>query len=220
MDVNFWHERWALRQIGFHQAEIQPLLRQFWPQVRGGDSGGVFVPLCGKTHDMTWLRQQGHPVVGVELSPLAVAECFAEAGLVPERQSSGALERSEAAGLTLYTGDFFALQPGDVAGCQLIYDRAALVALPPPMRQVYAAQLRRLFPHGARILLITFEYPQLETDGPPFAVAEAEVHALFGAAPVLARADALPGNPAMRRRGVSQLDEIAYLVTLPPLVAP
>lgn len=43
----------------------------------------VFVPLCGKSLDMIWLAQQGHEVIGVELSPVAVEDFFRENGLNP-----------------------------------------------------------------------------------------------------------------------------------------
>src|SRR4029079_3746842 len=83
MHTNFWLERWAQKQIGFHQETTHPLLLSHWAQLSPREGEGVFVPLCGKTHDMTWLRDHGHPVVGVELSPLAVEQYFAEAALEP-----------------------------------------------------------------------------------------------------------------------------------------
>jgi thiopurine S-methyltransferase len=213
MDKDFWHERWALKQIGFHQEAIHPLLLSHWPQLGPHDGEGVFVPLCGKTHDMGWLQEQGHPVVGVELSPLAVEQFFAEASLEPVRSQVGALSRNEAGGIALYCGDFFALQPSDVENCRLVYDRASLIALPPAMRRDYVEHLHRLFPNGARILLITVDYPPAEMSGPPFAVTEAEVRELYGAVQVLARREVL--DDRMRQRGLSQMYETAYRVELP-----
>jgi len=58
MDPQFWRERWELNEIGFHQSQIHPLLSEFWPVV-GTGLGQVFVPLCGKSRDMAWLRRQG-----------------------------------------------------------------------------------------------------------------------------------------------------------------
>lgn len=223
MDPTFWHERWATRQIGFHQADVHALLAAHWPHIRGtaadATPGGVFVPLCGKSNDMTWLRSQGHPVVGVELSPFAVAEYFAEAGLTPERTPAGTLDRSAADGVTLYAGDFFATTPAEVADCRFIYDRAALVALPPDMRRDYVAHLRRLFPQGARMLLVAFDYPQAQMDGPPFSVPDAEVQEHFPNAELLQELDALDQSPNLRQRGVTRLTERAYLVEIPASTA-
>ena len=73
MESTFWHERWALKQIAFHQNEIHPFLRAFWPEVRAASpDSAVFVPLCGKTRDIWWLLESGYRVVGVELSRMAV----------------------------------------------------------------------------------------------------------------------------------------------------
>ena len=37
--------------------------------------------------------------------------------------------------LALWCGDFFGLTADDVTDCVAVYDRAALIALPPPMRE-------------------------------------------------------------------------------------
>ncbi len=81
MQHEFWHERWQQNQIGFHQQEVNPFLQGYWPSLKADPSDQVFVPLCGKSHDLLWLRAMGHHVVGVELSPLAVDSFFSENSL-------------------------------------------------------------------------------------------------------------------------------------------
>ncbi len=214
MESQFWHQRWALNQIGFHQAEIQPLLRQHWPQLKPAPGQGVLVPLCGKSRDLWWLQEQGQRVVGAELSPVAVQAFYAEAGVAAIATDHGDLQRWHAQEITLYCGDFFALQPADVADCQLLYDRAALIALPPPMRRAYATHLHALFPKGARLLLITMDYPASEMAGPPFSVGESEVRELFSSVKVLSSDDRLAANPQLAQRGVTRVFETAYLIEL------
>lgn len=82
--------------------------------------------------------------------------------------------------IQLWCGDFFALQATDVADCQALYDRAALIALPPQMRERYAAHLQSILPQGCQGLLITLDYDQALMAGPPFAVLDDEVKALLG----------------------------------------
>jgi thiopurine S-methyltransferase len=125
------------------------------------------------------LREQGHPVFGIELSAKAVAAFFEENAIVPEiqRETDYVDYRTEA--LRLRAGDFFALGSGDMQGIGAVYDRASLIALPPEMRRDYANHMAGLLPAGAHILLITMEYPEGTLDGPPFSVTEAEVHALY-----------------------------------------
>lgn len=214
MESEFWHQRWASNQIGFHQSEPNPLLRNYWSRLEPAPGQGVFVPLCGKTRDLWWLQEQGHHAVGVELSALAVEAFFAEAGAAAVRQDHGQLQRWHSQEITLFCGDFFALQPADVAACALIYDRASLIALPPAMRRDYAAHLRRLFPQGATMLLITLEYSPSAGNGPPFSVSDAEVRELYGSVELLASEDMLAANPQMGLRGVTRLHENTYRIAL------
>ena len=51
-----------------------------------------------------------------------------------------------------------------------MFDRAALIAMPRVMQQLYAEKLTQLTPPGCKILLITIEYDPSEMGGPPFPV--------------------------------------------------
>ena len=83
MDAEFWRQRWTAGQIGFHQAEVNQDLCKLWPELELEKGARVLVPLCGKSHDMSWLVEQGFHVVGVELSQTAVEGYFAEHQLEP-----------------------------------------------------------------------------------------------------------------------------------------
>jgi thiopurine S-methyltransferase len=60
MEKEFWLERWERQEIGFHQNEVNPHLLQHWQELNLEGNKGVFVPLCGKSLDLLWLREQGH----------------------------------------------------------------------------------------------------------------------------------------------------------------
>lgn len=212
MDPSFWHARWQANEIGFHQQEINPHLQRFWPQL-GVTGGTVFVPLCGKSRDMLWLASQGHRVLGVEISPIAAAAFFGENGLDVEPMQEARFVRRQIAELTLLEGDLFDLAPAHLDGVTAVYDRASLIALPPPMRKRYAAHMAALLPGGTPVLLVTLDYPQPEMDGPPFAVSAAEVAALFGARfdiDSLGGQDILAENPRFQARGLTRLEERVY----------
>lgn len=213
MQPSFWLERWQQGEIGFHQEEINSHLQQFWSRLGLAPESAVFVPLCGKSHDMLWLRAQGHRVLGVELSPLAVAAFFEENRLVPEVSQQGAFERWEADGLAILCGDFFDLGATDLEAVAGVYDRASLVALPPPLRGRYAEHLHAILPAAVPVLLVTMDYPQAEMDGPPFSVGEQEVGTLYSGAyqiePLLSL-DILAENPRFRERGLSRMEERVY----------
>lgn len=217
MKADFWLDTWAKHQIGFHRAAFNERLVAHWPTLDVQPGATVLVPLCGKSLDMRWLREQGHPVVGIELARTACVEFFAEWDVTPSITQRGPFEVFEANGVTLLCGDFFALQPRDVEAVGAIYDRAALVALPPEMRRAYVLKLRELLPTRTRTLLVTFDYPQHEMAGPPFAVSEAEVHSLYAGRTVEKLADVditdVPDNARFKQRGATRLREQVFLIS-------
>jgi thiopurine S-methyltransferase len=195
MDQDFWLARWQNNQIGFHEGAPNALLVVHFATLGVPAGGRIFVPLCGKSQDMHWLRARGFTVVGAELSRLAVVQFFAELGLTPVVSQAGRLERFEAGGVMLFVGDIFDLDRDTLSAVDAIYDRAALVALPAPLRQRYAAHLLELT-NAAPQLLVTFEYDQTRRPGPPFSVMEAEVREHYGATYRLQRAEVreVPGG--------------------------
>ena len=72
MQPDFWHKRWQIGQIGFHQSAVDRHLKRYWPDLGLAGHSRVFVPLCGKSLDLVWLREQGHFVAGVEISATAL----------------------------------------------------------------------------------------------------------------------------------------------------
>ena len=214
METEFWHQRWASSQIGFHEGQVNAYLARHYAQLGVGPGETVFVPLCGKSVDLRWLADQGAHVVGVELSPIAVESFFAEQGLTSRTCKDAAFTVWESGPIRLLCGDYFALAPADLAGVHAVYDRAALIALPPERRADYVAHLDRLLPGARRTLLVTLEYPQEQMQGPPFSVAEREVHSLFAGARIerLGIQDVLADNPRFREKGLTRLLECAYRI--------
>ncbi len=213
MDINFWHDRWKQNEIGFHQEVFNSHLQEFWPSLGLPAASRVFVPLCGKSRDLLWLRAQGHDVLGVEVSPIAVSDFFQENRLASEVTRRGLFEVWAADGLTVLCGDFFALTPDWLAGIHAVFDRASLIALPPEMRARYAARIAGLLPPAARILLITMEYPAGAMQGPPFSVEQGEVRRLYEKhfqVTSLLHKDILAENPRFRERGLTSLHEHVY----------
>ncbi|MEQ9546814.1 MAG: thiopurine S-methyltransferase [Marinobacter sp.] len=178
MEHEFWHERWAKKEIGFHEGTINSYLHDHWPELAGEGTPAVFIPLCGKAHDMWWLHDRGHPIIGVELSDIACKDFFEEAGEKAMVRPGEPFTRFKHDNLELWCGDFFQLVPDDLKHIRLVYDRAALIALPPKMRKEYVEHLTAVIPDGTRILLITLDY-DTEIKGPPFNVSDEEVRELY-----------------------------------------
>lgn len=213
MQPDFWHQRWATDQIGFHQPQVNPHLQRFWPELSVKKGERVFVPLCGKSVDLTWLLDQGLFVVGVELSEKAIEDYFAEREVQPQVEERGPFKVFSHERCALWCGDFFKLTAGHIGECSVLYDRAALIALPPDMRWRYVEHLNRLLPADCRGLLITLDYDQSQVAGPPFSVAEEEVIQLLSLewrVKLIAEEDALPTSRKFVNAGATRLSEQVY----------
>lgn len=179
MDLDFWRSKWENNQIAFHEGKPNALLVKHLAQLHLRPGARIFVPLCGKTRDIFWLLSQGFEIVGAELSALAVEQLFADLGISPEMSNLGPLTRCSAPGIDIFIGDIFELTRETLGPVDAVYDRAALVALPQPLRERYAAHLIDIAA-AAPQLLICFDYDQSLIAGPPFAVSPEHTRALYG----------------------------------------
>lgn len=179
MDKAFWLQSWQAGRTDFHQQRVLPLLQQHWPTLRLQEGARVLVPLAGKSLDMLWLAQRGHAVLGIELSPLAVAQFLDDNGLQPDVHVSALGVHHRVGNIDLVCGDVFDLDAAMLRDCGAVYDRAALVALPDGVRRRYVEHVYGLLPAGTEGLLVTLEYAQQQMPGPPFSVDEAQVRQLF-----------------------------------------
>ena len=213
MEAEFWLERWRDGRTHFHQTRVTPLLQKYWPMLGLPKDSRVLVPLAGKSLDMVWLAEQGHRVLGAELSQLAVEQFFSENHLQPQIHPSAYGSHYVAGNIEIICGDIFKLDAAILSTCSGVYDRAALVALPAAMRAQYAQHVYGQLANDYRGILITLDYPQEQMDGPPFSVQDAEVQSLYAPhsdAAIIDRRDILDKEPKFMERGVSRLDTVVY----------
>jgi thiopurine S-methyltransferase len=216
LQPEFWHERWRTGQIGFHQAAVDRNLKEYWPDLGLTIDSRVFVPLCGKSLDLLWLRERGHSVAGVEISALALESLCMEQGVAAKRRILDDFEVYEAPKLQLFCGDFFALTPKLLGSISAVFDRAALISWTPELRAAYVQHITELTGPGTQTLLVTLEYPQEQMKGPPFSVSADEVERLYARhheIRALSREDVLANEPRLRSRGVAELYEACYRLT-------
>ncbi len=213
VDKQHWLDRWRENRIGFHEADVNRHLQTFLPQFALEAGSCVFMPLCGKAHDIAWLAGQGFEVIGIELSELAIEAFFEEQGLAFERFDSDRFGVYEAERITLLQGDFFDLRNDDLGACNFVYDRAALIAMSESQRPRYYQHMLSITPVVSKMLLITMNYDQSEMDGPPFAVADDEVRRYYEKAfsiNLLLSEDIIDERPRWREVGLSRLVESVF----------
>lgn len=156
-DNALWQQCWLNEQTDFHQKEVNRLLTRFWRSLDLAQGSRVFVPLCGKSLDMIWLAQQGHEVIGLELSPLAVRAFFHENRMQPSRRKVGKFTLWQYGKISIFCGDYFSVSQADLGCIDVVYDRAALTALPEDIRRLYVAHLKLILPPACKVFLLTVE---------------------------------------------------------------
>ncbi len=214
MQASFWQQRWQQGKTGFHLDEVNPLLVKYADKMQLAPGQQVFVPLCGKSHDLVWLAEQGYRVLGIELSELAVDAFFEENNLSPFKVKKEALTFYQTGLITLVCGDFFKLGKEPLVNVAAVYDRASFIALPEAMRPDYCQHINLLCPSQPR-LLVTLEYEQSEMAGPPFAVLEDELAADYAQGfniQQLERMDVLAEHGHFAAKGLNRLDESVYIL--------
>jgi len=210
-----WLERWEKGRTGWHEEDGNAGLKAHWPSLRpvANRKSRVLVPLCGKTPDLVWLAEQGHEVVGIELSEIAIRQLFAEHNLAYRLEEGEHLDRYSAdeISLTLYCGDYFDFRdkPFDA-----LFDRGSLVALPEAMRLTYIEHTKNLLHPGATKMVITLEYDQAVTPGPPFSVLPEELTASWPDLHRVAEFDDIDNcPPKFRAAGLKTIHEVVWLST-------
>ncbi|MDX1638772.1 MAG: thiopurine S-methyltransferase [Balneolaceae bacterium] len=216
MELSYWRSRWQNNKTGWHLDQVYPPLKSNWQRLSVSRGGRALVPLCGMSHDLRWLAEQGVQVTGVEISELAIRRFFEEAGREYQTRPAGSFTIYESGNIKLWQGDFLSLEPEMLPAFNLIYDRAALVALPRSQRKRYAGLIREISTETTEMLLSSFEYPQEEMNGPPFAVWEDEIHAYYGQRfhiELVSEESMLEHVPKFRQRGLSShFTEKVYLL--------
>ena len=212
MERQFWIGRWMENRIGFHLKEVNPLLQRYWPEVAPQCSGRVLVPLCGKSQDLRWLVERGHDVVGVEFSEMAARDFAKEQGIAFAETKEGSFTVFRAERLAIFVGDFMEFSPHLAGSFDLLYDRAAMIALPSATRERYVLHLKSLLTSNANGLLISLAYEPSESVVPPYSVLENEVRTHFKEFDVrkLEIVDILAGDQRFQERGVRYLHEVVY----------
>lgn len=216
MDSEFWIKAWNEGRTNFHQGSVHAKLVEYFSQLNPQKGQRVLVPLCGKTQDLLWLHQLGLHVHGVELHEPAVQAFFAENKIPPPKvvRDRDFIHHTYE-NLTVSCGDFFKFQEKDAY--DLVYDRAALVALPPDMRKGYSQIIQQSLKRAGKCLLIAYEYDPSQMTGPPFSVDEQEIRRLYGDQCAIRKVESQkPANDGPRLSAVETLKQTVYLLEKTP----
>ena len=214
-DYNAWESRWNEGRIGFHRDSVNPHLVTYLNHLKRTGAKEIAVPLCGKSLDLIWLKEQDWNVTGIELVQKAIHEFFSYWNKRPTRSDIENRPNYRHENLNMLNADIFDLPVSLNGQFDAIYDRAAIVALPPAMRIRYADILLKLLKPGGRALIITYEAPTAPDSGPPYNVYEEEIPNLFSSCrtKLLESFHYLPeSEPKLKIRGLAWCKEQIWLV--------
>jgi thiopurine S-methyltransferase len=158
---------------------VYPLLPDLWERRSLKSPARVLVPLCGNSPDLHWLAEQGHSVIGIDVSAKALQQVMQEQSAKFSKDSSHGFTIYRSERMELWEGDFLKLPISKIPALDLIYDKAAIVALPPDMRADFAQKVLQLCNQGTQMLVQAFEYEQHEMSGPPFSVDTDEINSHY-----------------------------------------
>ena len=211
MSIDYWAQRWKSGgSTAFHEGAANALLEKHIARLETKTPLRIFVPLSGKAIDMSWLAGRGHEVVGVELVPDALDQFFAEAGVKPAEKRIGGHRALSHDRVTIVNADIFAVTAETLGTFDVVYDRAALVALDPSERKRYVAACRTF---AERTFLVTLAYDQTKAPGPPWSVDDATVNELYAGRTIdKLEARTVGSTPRLTEAGILELAEAAYAI--------
>lgn len=189
----YWENRWEEKNTGWHRDTVHEKLAKYMKELTGGRSNArVFVPLCGKSIDMLWLAEQGHEVVGVELSKLAIESFFKENNLefsVETVKLALAVDLIDVykcveKKITIFCCDLFAVSEEDFGKrFDAIWDRGSLSAMQPAADgrgKRYTKKMRSLLADDGSYLLESHYYKLDRGNKPPASISVALRNEIYG----------------------------------------
>ena len=149
-----------------------------------GDQELLFVPMCGKSKVMLLLAEEGHRVVSIEWSKVAVEQFFEENNLAysTELCNIGGTDmpkyKAEGKAVIIYCGDFFSFKQHKLGPFDCVLDHGALRCFDfrkeTTSRAVYAEIIKSFIKKpGGRMLQSIFDYEHAEHPNPPCALMQA-----------------------------------------------
>lgn len=215
MQLDFWKEVWKEQRLGFDQIETNYYLKKALPSWLSESYETIFVPLCGRSIDMWEIHRSGHHVTGVECYEGALQDFNEKYALNLEKISvRNSVDCYKNLDFKLYCADFFELTSADILkrkGPLKVWDRAALVALPPEMRLAYYEQIHQLSIDRLDWLCLLFSFDSQDNFGPPFPVNYEEVREIMTRkgyyVEILEERILEPQNPKFVEAGIKEFKE-------------
>jgi SAM-dependent methyltransferase len=155
---DFWESRYRDHVTPWDAGKVPNALRAYTKRIKPGCR--ILIPGCGSAYEARYLAENGFDVLAIDFSPAAVE-------LAKKTLSSF--------GQIAKLADFFDFDCGEPR--DVIYERAFLCALPPPIWPQYASRTAQLL--GTDGALAGFFFFKDTEKGPPFGTTPEALHTLL-----------------------------------------
>ena len=161
-----WEQCYQDGNTPWDRGEPAPMLRQLLARTPEAFQGRILVPGCGTGHDARLLAGAGARVVAADIAPSALARAR-------ELDLSNQVDWREM--------NLFAMPAEFLGAFDTVWEHTCLSALEPDQRTAYAAALKSALKSGGSIRGVFFIHPDMDPgeSGPPFAISEEDVKALW-----------------------------------------
>ena len=167
-----WQESWNTDEVPWHMTEPDGLLVRNKDSLTGGRSNlKIYVPLCGMSADIKWLADEGHTVIGTEISDKAIKFFFEEHKLqytvTPKPNVEGKVYASADGKIRLYACDFFKFTKEIEGKFDAVWDTSAFMAIGDDDKERYMELMLTLMKDECKYLLEAPDYSKeaKEQDG-------------------------------------------------------
>ncbi|ELT88821.1 hypothetical protein CAPTEDRAFT_201073 [Capitella teleta] len=179
----------------------------------------IFLPLCGKSLDIQFLRSKGHKIVGVEFAEMPIRAFLEEHSIEYELADMPSIEgqvfKALDGSLKIYQCDIFKFDASAEDLFDAVWDRGAFGAINHHQREQYVDLLKMILKPDSKILLNTFNYDQREYSGPPHCLLDEDIQRLFGDFFTIENCEPLDEmNDAKRMRGMTRFLQETRLLCL------
>ena len=181
---DWWRMAWAKGTISWHRDKVDAILQKYLKRLTGDKKHiSILVTLCGKSLDLPWLADQGHNVVGCELSEIAGKQLFEENGIpysVMSVNDFKVFSATDDRKLKFYAGDFCNMDASLIGPVDAIWDHMAFGSVSPNDRPSYVEILASLLVPSGKILLSNWEYDQSKWKVSPYSLNTTQIKEYFG----------------------------------------
>ncbi|XP_075550512.1 thiopurine S-methyltransferase-like [Dermacentor variabilis] len=152
----------------------------------GKSRARVFIPLCGKAHELKWFYDLGHTVIGVEFVEECVRSFFAENFLQVEEASCPITKckilRTTDHRLQVFICNIFNFHKECAGTVDIVWDRSGFTAMRVENRARYAAVIKNLlapdFSYG--MWTVVYDTPNIADTIGPRSAGEYALREYFG----------------------------------------